>query len=140
MEGDNLRQVTIGPDGLGYVVNMKNRGFATTSNNIDLGWVLGQRVTRVVLDGSEPFETLTLDPRGKAAGDVHGLAINPQGTLMAVSAGGTHEVMLFRLDGRRLPWRRNGSRDLMPPDLVDDPARFRRVERGRPAHGAGFRA
>lgn len=130
MEGINLRQVAIGPDGLGYVANMKNRGFATTDNNIDLGWVLGQRITRVALDGSEPFQTLTLDPRGKAAGDAHGVALNAAGTILAASAGGTHEVMLFRTDGKRLPWRSNGSRDLMPPDLVADASRFRRVELG----------
>ena len=48
IEGDNLRQVAISPDGkTGYVANMRNRGFATTANNIDLGWVLGQRLTRV---------------------------------------------------------------------------------------------
>ena len=55
MEGDNLRQVVISADGkTGYVANMKNRGFATTQRNIDLGWVLGQRLTRVTLDGSGP--------------------------------------------------------------------------------------
>ena len=55
---------------------MRNRGFATTANNIDLGWVLGQRLTRVALDGSEPFATLSLDPRGKAAADAHGVAVS----------------------------------------------------------------
>ncbi|MGZ3335331.1 MAG: YncE family protein, partial [Isosphaeraceae bacterium] len=75
IEGDNLRQVAISADGKrGYIANMKNRGFATTSNNIDLGWVLGQRLTRVDLDTAEPsFATLSLDPRGKAAADAHGV-------------------------------------------------------------------
>ncbi len=129
-EARNLRQVAIGPDGKGYVVDMRNRGFATTRNNIDLGWVLGQRLVRVDLDGEEIFETLSLDPRGLAAADVHGLAINPTGTILAISSGGTHEVLLFRTDGKRLPWRRNGSRDLMAPDLVEDESRFRRVPLG----------
>jgi YVTN family beta-propeller protein len=130
MEGDNLRQVAIGPDGLAYVVNMRNRGFATTTDNIDAGWVLGQRVTRVLLDGSGPFATLSLDPQGKAVADVHGLAFRPDGAVMAIAAGGTHEVLLFRLDGRPLPWRSGGSRDLMAPDLIADTARFRRVPVG----------
>ena len=130
MEGENLRQIAFGPDGHGYVANMQNRRFATTANHIDLGWVLGQRVTRVVLDGSAPFATLSLDPHGKAVGDVYGLAFRPDGKVMAVAAGGTHEVLLFRLDGKRLPWRSNGSRDLMAPDLVADPDRFRRVPLG----------
>jgi YVTN family beta-propeller protein len=131
----NTRQVTISADGkTGYLVNMKNRGFATTRNNIDLGWVLGQRVTRVPLDGSEPFQTLTLDPRGKAASDVHGVALSPDGAILAVSCGGTHEVMLFRTDQPEgLPWRTNGSRDEMHERLIDDRSRFRRVELdGRP--------
>ena len=106
VEGDNLRQVALAPDGqTGYVANMKNRGFATTSNNIDLGWVLGQRLTRVTLDGSEPYATLSLDPRGKAAADAHGVAITHDGRYLAVSCGGTHEVMIFRTDRKRLPWR-----------------------------------
>ena len=61
-------QVTISADGKhGYIANMRNRGFATTSNNIDLGWVLGQRLTRVDLNDPESFATLSLDPQGKAA-------------------------------------------------------------------------
>ena len=100
IEGDNLRQVAISPDGKhGYIANMKNRGFATTANNIDLGWVLGQRLTRVDLDTPEPsYATLSLDPRGKAAADAHGVAVSSDGKFLAVSLGGTHEVMIFRTD------------------------------------------
>ena len=46
----------------------RTAGSPRRANNIDLGWVLGQRLTRVALDGSEPFATLSLDPQGKAAG------------------------------------------------------------------------
>ena len=133
IDGDNLRQISIGADGqFGYIANMKNVGFATTSNNIDLGWVLGQRLTRVSLigDESEAFATLSLDPQGRAASDVHGTAISPDGRFLAVSCGGTHEVMLFRTDLRKLPWRPNGSRDLIHPELLQKDGRFRRVETG----------
>jgi YVTN family beta-propeller protein len=132
IEGDNLRQVAIAADGkTGYVANMRNRGFATTSNNIDLGWVLGQRLTRVDLDANEPtFATISLDPRGKAAADAHGVAITGDGTFIAVSLGGTHEVMIFRTDRRRLPWRLNGSRDLIQTELLSGDGRFRRVPLG----------
>jgi YVTN family beta-propeller protein len=131
IEGDNLRQIALNPDEtLGYVANMKNRGFATTRNNIDLGWVLGQRLTRVPLDGSDAFATLSLDPHGKAAGDAHGVAVSPDGKLLAVSCGGTHEVMIFRTDRRRLPFRSNGSRDLMAAELLNGDGRFRRVATG----------
>ena len=132
IEGDNLRQVAISADGKrGYIANMKNRGFATTSDNIDLGWVLGQRLTRVDLDTAEPsFATLSLDPRGKAAADAHGVAVSKDDKFLAVSLGGTHEVMIFRTDGRRLPWRVNGSRDLIPVELLGGDGRYRRVTLG----------
>lgn len=133
IDGDNLRQVAISPDGqFGYVANMKNVGFATTRNNIDLGWVLGQRLTRIPLnvDDSEMFATISLDPQGRAASDVHGTAVSPDGRYLAVSCGGTHEVMIFRTDLRPLPWRANGSRDLIHPELLKNDGRFRRVETG----------
>jgi YVTN family beta-propeller protein len=129
IDGDNLRQVAISPDGTtGYVANMKNRGFATTRNNIDLGWVLGQRLTRVDLGGGQPsFGTLSLDVRGKAAADAHGVAVSPDQKLLAVSCGGTHEVMIFRADRKRLPWRAESSRDLIAPELLENDGRYRRV-------------
>jgi len=130
-EGDNLRQVVVGGDGrYAYVAAMKNRGMATTHNNIDLGWVLGQRVVRVALDGSEPSDNLSLDPLGDAAGDAHGLALGEGGSLIAVSCGGTHEVMLLRQGKKPLPWREGIGRDVMAADLVKDRSRFRRVALG----------
>lgn len=130
-EGANLRQAAVSPDGkTGYVANMRNRGFATTANNIDLGWVLGQRLTRVTLDGSEECATLSLDPRGKAVSDAHGMAVSPDGRYLAVSCGGTHELLIFRTDQARLPWRAGGSRDLIAPDLLKDDGRFHRVALG----------
>jgi YVTN family beta-propeller protein len=131
IEGDNLRQVAIDPDGrTGYVASMRNRGFATTRNNIDQGWVLGQRVARVALDGSDEFATLSLDPRGLAAADAHGVAISPDGHFLAVSCGGTHEVMIFRTGPRKLPWRSGGSRDLIAVELLNNDGRFRRIPLG----------
>jgi YVTN family beta-propeller protein len=131
IDGDNLRQVALSPDGrTGYVANMKNRGFATTRNNIDMGWVLGQRLSRVALDGSETFATLSLDPQGQAVADAHGVAAGGDGRYLAVGCGGTHEVLLLRADGKPLPWRSGGSRDLIAPDLLRGDGRFRRVALG----------
>jgi YVTN family beta-propeller protein len=135
IDGDNLRQVTITADGkTGYVANMRNRGMATTRNNIDLGWVLGQRLTRVPLDGSVAYWTQSLDKQGKAASDAHGVAVSHDQRFVAVSCGGTHEVMIFRTDLKPLPWRENSSRDLIAPELLKSDGRFRRIELGgRPA-------
>ena len=133
IDGDNLRQSAISPDGkYAYTVNMKNRGFATTKGNIDIGWVVGQRVTRSLISGSDdtPYETVSLDPQGLAVGDVYGCAISPDGKHLAISAAGTHEVILLRLDLSPLPWRSNGSRDLLAAELVRDKERLRRIKTG----------
>ena len=131
IDGDNLRQVTISSDGkFAYVADMRNRRFPTTRNNIDLGWVLGQRLTRVPLDGSSAYATLSLDTQGKAAGDAHGVATSRDQKFVAVSCGGTHEVMIFQTDQSPLPWRANGSRDLIAPELLKKDGRYQRVELG----------
>ena len=134
IDGDNLRQVTIAADGeTGYIANMRNRRFPTTRNNIDLGWVLGQRLTRVPLDGSVTYDTLSLDTQGKAVSDAHGVAVSRDNKFLAISFGGTHEVMILRTDLKRLPWRTDGSRDLIASELLKNDGRLRRVELdGRP--------
>jgi YVTN family beta-propeller protein len=131
IDGDNLRQVAINTDGkTGYIANMRNRRFATTRNNIDLGWVLGQRLTRVPLDGSVTYDTLSLDTQGKAVSDAHGVAVSRDEKYLAISFGGTHEVMIFRTDLKRLPWRTDSSRDLIAPELLKKDGRVRRVDLG----------
>jgi YVTN family beta-propeller protein len=131
VNGDNLRQVALSADGtMGFVANMTNVGFATTSNNIDLGWVLGQRLTRVPLDGSSPYETISLDTRGRAVSDAHGAAVSPDGVFLAVACGGTHEVIILRTDQKRLPWRLGAARELIAPELLAKDGRFRRVPTG----------
>ena len=131
IQEDNLRQVAVSPDGkYAYVAAMLNRGLATTLNNIDLGWVLGERIVRVPLDGSEKSEGLSLDPLGDAAGDAHGIAVGRGGSLLAVACGGTHEVMLLDQAEKDLPWKGGVGRDVMAADLVKDKSRFRRVKLG----------
>lgn len=131
--GDNLRQVAISPDGrYAYTVNMKNRGFAATKNNIDIGWVVGQRVTRSLISAEDEgsYETISLDPQGDAAADVYGISLSRDGKYVGVSASGTHEIFLIRQDLESLPWRRNGSRDLMAAELIRDKQRMRRIPVG----------
>lgn len=128
INGINHRQLAFAPDGESvYVANMFNRGFATTKNNIDLGWVVGQRLTRIAIDGGSPYETLSLDVKGKASSDAHGAAVSRDGRFLAVSCGGSHEVLIFRTDRRRLPFRSNGSRDLIAPELLKGDGRYHRV-------------
>ncbi|MFO0956182.1 MAG: hypothetical protein U0800_01805 [Isosphaeraceae bacterium] len=105
IDSDNIRQVAIDAEGKrAYTVSMKNRGFATNKRNIEIGWVLGQRLDRVALDGStEGYETLTLDPPGDAMSDAHGVALSKDGKHVAVACGGTHEVVFFRADLKPSP-------------------------------------
>jgi YVTN family beta-propeller protein len=58
------------------------------------------------------------------------MAVNRDGKYLAVGCGGTHEVMIFRTDLRRIPWRVNGARDLMHAELLTNDGRFRRVDTG----------
>ncbi len=62
--------------------------------------------------------------------DAHGVAVSRDGKYVAVSCGGTHEVMIFRTDRKPLPWRPNSSRDLIAPELLKSDGRFRRVPLG----------
>ena len=48
-----------------------------TPGNIREGWVLGNRLARVRLDGPARREAMALDPRGRAVADPHGLALSP---------------------------------------------------------------
>ena len=132
IEGENLRQLTVAADGrYAYLANMKDRQFATTKNNIDQGWVLGQRLTRIDLKEPEPYATISLDVRGQAAADAHGVAVSDDGSLVVVGLGGTHEIMIFRAAPKPLPWRVGGSRDLIQAELQrDEGNRFRRLTLG----------
>jgi YVTN family beta-propeller protein len=58
------------------------------------------------------------------------VALNPAGTILAVSCGGTHEVILIRTDKKRLPWRLGAARELIAQELLSGDGRFRRVTTG----------
>jgi YVTN family beta-propeller protein len=58
------------------------------------------------------------------------VAVSPDQNYVAVSCGGTHEVMIFQTDLKRLPWRPNSSRDLIAPELLHKDGRYRRVAVG----------
>jgi YVTN family beta-propeller protein len=142
LAGVNLRQVAVSPDGSwAYVAHLFQRGFPTTRDNIERGWVLASRLSRIPLASDEaPKEALALDTRGRAVGDPYGVALSPDGNWLAVSASGTHELLLFRLP---LPFvAYGGPGDLIEPELLRDAgapgARFRRVPLGGRPMGIRF--
>jgi cytochrome c peroxidase len=101
----NLRGLTFTPDGSALVcAHAVRRDFPVSRENIEQGWVIDNRLTRlpVKADATPPLEQLALDAKYRAVADLHGIAFEVPGRRMAVSASGTHEVLL--LDGPALPW------------------------------------
>ena len=127
--GVNLRHVAISPDRRwAYLPFLSERGFPATKVNIDRGWVVGSRLARVPLTQPGPREAIALDPRGKAFGDIDGLAFSPDGKTIAITAGGTHELLLLREPLRFLAY--GGPGDHVERELLGDSARFRRIPLG----------
>ncbi|MFM8577468.1 MAG: hypothetical protein ACKOCN_01500, partial [Planctomycetaceae bacterium] len=96
------------------------------------GWVTGSRLGRLSLADNDEgtLSGLTLDVSGRAVGDVRGVAMTADGTLL-VTAGGTHEVLWLR-DGndRPLPFTQVSGGEVMDRSLATDPGRFRRIALG----------
>ncbi len=129
LRGHNVRHIAAAPDGTwAFVPNIAERGRPATKENIDQGWVTASRLSRAPLAEEGPREAISLDPRGKAVGDVDGVAVSPDGNIIALTAAGTHELILLRLP---LPFVAfGGPGDHIEPELLRDPARFRRIPLG----------
>lgn len=127
--GLNIGQMQVSADGeYVYFPWMVYRNNAITPGNIRLGWVLASRIARLKLDGNSRREAMSLDPQGRAIADVEGLALTPDGQRIVVSAGGTHELLVYRAAG--LPLKDRGSSDHIDPALLKDSDRFFRIELG----------
>jgi YVTN family beta-propeller protein len=115
-EASNLRGLTFSPDGDALVfthVIIKNK--AVTLRAIEEGWLMGTRLTRLAIKANtlgEP-DRVALDTRGAAVADAYGIAFGDRGGIVALTASGTQELILFR--AAALPW--NGGGD--PGDLID---------------------
>lgn len=137
LRGHNVRHVAVTPDSaFAYVPNIAERGRPATRENIDLGWVVGNRLSRVSLTEEGPREAIALDPRGLAVGDADGVAVSPDGKMLAVTCAGTHELLLLR---EPLPFVAfGGPGDHIDPELLHDSVRFRRVRLGGRPLGVTF--
>jgi DNA-binding beta-propeller fold protein YncE len=138
LAGDNLRGVTVSPDGhWAYIAHLFERGFPTTEENIGHGWVTASRVSRVLLDEDAPKEALALDPQGHAVGDPEGIAVSPDGRWLAIAGSGTHELLLLRAgDAPFVAF--GGPGDFIEPELLTSSERFRRVPVGGRPVGVAF--
>jgi cytochrome c peroxidase len=128
--GLNLGQMQVSADGshvyFPWIVYRQN---PITSENIRRGWVLASRIARVRLDGKTRREAISLDPRGQAVGDPHGLALSPDEETLVCTASGTHELLVYKLPG--LPFQDyGGPGDHIDADLLKDRGRFNRIPLG----------
>ena len=107
-----------------------NRAFSVTAGMIDIGWVIDNRLSKLPLPDGEPGDQkqLGLDIRGKAVGDANSVAISPDGSLIVVTCGGTHELLV--LEFPTIPWPSGDPGDFLPDALRKDETRFRRIPLG----------
>ncbi|MBW3540111.1 MAG: beta-propeller fold lactonase family protein [Planctomycetes bacterium] len=130
-DGFNLGPPVIEPDSSAVVVaGVINRTFPVSEANIEKGWVIDNRLTRLPLPDGEYWkqQQLGLDPRGNACGDAWGLARTPDGRRLAVSCGGSHELLI--LDNETLRWPTGDPGDFLPPEMIAADGAVRRVELG----------
>lgn len=128
--GINLGHMQASRDGkYAYVPWMIYRTNPINVRNIQLGWVLASRIARVRLDGSADREAIALDVPRIAIADPHGLAITDNEHRLAVTASGTHELLVYRLND--LPFAgAGGPGDLIDRRLMADRDMFYRIELG----------
>jgi YVTN family beta-propeller protein len=99
------------------------------ARNIQAGWVLGSRIARVRLDGPARRQAMTLDERGKAVADPHGIGLTSDEQWLVASASGTHELLVYRLPGLVLQ-DFGGPGDHIDPRLAHEDDRYYRVPLG----------
>lgn len=113
-----------------YVTGQINRAFPIHPDNIERGWAIDNRVTKVPLPEGPYWmqKQLGLDPRGNAAGDANAVAISPDGVWWAITCGGSHELML--LNNEAMVWPSADPGDFLPPLFQHKPNMLRRIELG----------
>jgi len=99
-----------------------------TPGNVRQGWIMASRIARVKLDGPARREAMSLDPQGRAISDPHGMGLSPDEKHLYCTAGGTHELLVYRLTD--LPLQDTGGPDHIHPDLLKDKERFDRIDLG----------
>jgi cytochrome c peroxidase len=125
----NLRGLVFTPRGV-VCAHTVRREFPVSRENIEEGWVIDNRLTRLALkrDAVPPLEQIALDRRGTAVGDPHGLALDPSSHRLALTGSGTHELLL--LDTAALPWNGGDPGDFLDVGLAKDPDKLRRIPVG----------
>ena len=84
-------------------------------DNIDKGWAIDSRISHIAVDPKGRTSQLALDTRGAAAGDPQALDWSPNGSMLAVTAAGTHELLVF--DAPAISWAAGDPGDFIDPAL-----------------------
>lgn len=130
LQGLNLGQMVASADGnYVYFPWMIYRQNPIDPRNIQAGWVLGSRIARVRFDGPARRQAMTLDERGKAVADPHGIGLTSDEAWLVASASGTHELLVYRTEGLVLQ-DFGGPGDHIDPRLAHDDRRYYRVPLG----------
>lgn len=132
-DGFNLHGLAFAPDGQHIVVSHEiRRAFPISRDNIDKGWAIDSRLSRIAVDPKAvpASSQIALDTRGAAVGDPQALDWSPDGSVLAVTAAGTHELLLFQAPA--VSWSAGDPGDFIDPAL-ELYERFHRVPlTGRP--------
>ena len=130
-DGFNLRGLAFTPDVRAIVcAHAVRREFPVSKANIEEGWVIDSRLTRLALDPKEvpALRQIALDRRGQAVGDLYGLAFSPAGESLVVTGSGTHE--LLHLQTAAIPWSGGDPGDFMDSRLAANKEQCRRLPLG----------
>jgi DNA-binding beta-propeller fold protein YncE len=136
----NLRGLAFTPEGQSVVcAHAVRREFPVSRQNIEEGWVIDSRLTRLALNAAAvPFSAqLALDTKGEAVGDPYGLAFSPDGRCLAVTGSGTHELLL--LTAAAIPWNSGDPGDAIDPQFRAKRGNLRRVPLGGRPLALAFR-
>jgi DNA-binding beta-propeller fold protein YncE len=127
----NLRGLAFTPDGTALVcAHAVRREFPVSKENIEAGWVIDSRLTRLPLKAGTvpPIEQVALDTKGAAVGDPDGVTFASRGRHLALAAGGTQELLL--LESASLPWNGGDPGDFLDPSLAKNDGKLRRLSLG----------
>ena len=130
-DGFNLgRPVVLGDSETIILPTPINRSFPVNENNVQRGWVIDNRLTRMPLPGGEYWQQkqMNLDEHGAGCGDLNAVALSPDRKWLVGSCGGSHELLVLRFS--ELPWPSADPGDFLPEAMRDNPRLFRRVELG----------
>jgi YVTN family beta-propeller protein len=138
-EAFNLRGLCFTPENDAVIcAHSVRRDFPVTKDNIEKGWVIDSRLTRLALAAEHvpPSWQVALDPAGRAVSDPYGVAVSPSGRWLVFTSSGTHELVV--LAASAVPWNGGDPGDVLNSELLKSD-NFRRIELGGRPMALAFR-